>query len=58
MSNVLLFMYPNFSDNINCVCSSPIEPNAMYKNLINSLSEPLKEPSAIFDGIETEHLLS
>jgi|GEM_PF-1927329 len=42
---------------VNCVSNSKEEPNAIPKKLFKSLSVFLPQPSAIFDGIETAHLL-
>lgn len=42
---------------VNNVSSSLQEPNAIYKNCINSLFEFRPYPSAIFAGIDTAALL-
>ena len=48
---------PNLSDRISCVSNSYTDPSAISKKCLKSLSVPLPEPSAIFEGTETEHLL-
>lgn len=56
-SKLASFIKPNFFEIINCVSNSNEEPFAMSKKCEKSLLIFLPAPSAIFDGIETEHLL-
>lgn len=44
-------------DMINCVSSSDIKPSEIDRKCENSLVDVLAAPSAIFEGIETAHLL-
>ena len=46
-----------FLDMMICVSNSNEEPRATPKKLLKSLLVFLPQPSAIFDGIETTHLL-
>ncbi len=49
---------PKSSEINSCVSTSYAEPIAISKNLAKSLLELLDEPSAIFEGIETDARLN
>jgi hypothetical protein len=48
---------PTSFDQINCVSNSNKDPNAIFIKCGNSFLDDLEEPSAIFEGTDTEHLL-